>query len=314
MESALGVGVEPSVGPGWRPYTRGTWVWTTEHGWLWQSAEPFGWATFHYGRWLWFDDAGWVWVPGRVWGPAWVVWRRGPGVVGWAPLHPDVIWVPGCGFVVVDLEVGLYPGAWVFVDEGFVVAPDIWLVCHPPPRTVVVWSTTTVIHHHHDGQNDGPHNRGVEIDVVARASGTPVRPHRVIHRDVDLHGSGPTAPADPDVVVVPRPRAMPRPRADEPDLFGPRARLDRDVEQRPLPAPGDDEVDRHWDGVRTRVQQTHEVERKTPPPGLRREDLQRRQQDELDALEREKAREKKTTATKKATPRKTTKKGAPRKR
>jgi hypothetical protein len=223
-----------------------------------------------------------------------------------------VVWVPGRGFVVVDLEVGLFPGAWVFVDEGFVVAPDVWLVCYPPPRTVVVLSTTTVIHHHHDGHHEGPHNRGVDVEVVARASGAPVRPHRVIHRDAD--DGGPAPAAEPDVVVVPRPRAVPRPRDDEPDLFGPRARLERDVEQRPLPAPEDDDVERHWEGVRTRVQQTHDSERKTPPPGVRREDLERRQKDELDALEREKAREKKTTATKKVTPRKVTKKGTPRKR
>ena len=32
---------------------------------------------------------GWYWVPGRVWAPAWVSWRRSNDYVGWAPLPPD---------------------------------------------------------------------------------------------------------------------------------------------------------------------------------------------------------------------------------
>jgi len=297
----------PTVGPGWRPYTHGRWVWTVEYGWLWQSTEPFGWATFHYGRWLWLDDAGWVWVPGRVWGPAWVVWRHGPGVVGWAPLHPDVVWVPGRGFAVVDLELGVVPGAWVFVEERHVTAPDVVVVCWPAPRSVVVLPATRVIHRPaHDRDHDGPHHDGPDVEAIGRASGAPVRPHRVIHtgeaRDErDDH-------AGDDVVVVPRPRAVSRPRDDEPDLYGTRGRLEHEVEQRPLPAPDDAEVDRHWEDVRTRVQKTHEVERATPPPEVRREDLEHRQREELDAVEREKAREKKSTAARKVTPRKVTKK------
>jgi hypothetical protein len=301
----------PTVGAGWRPYTHGRWVWTVEYGWLWQSAEPFGWATFHYGRWVWLDDAGWVWVPGRVWGPAWVVWRQGPGVVGWAPLHPDVVWVPGRGFVVVDLELGVVPGAWVCVDERSVLAPDVVVVCWPPPRTVVVLPGTRVVHRHHDGPHDGPRTDGPDVDRIGRATGAPVRPHRVIHTDEAPRDERPATADSDDVVVVPRPRTVARPRDDEPDLYGPRARLERDVEDRPLPAPDDDAVERHWEDVRTRVRKTHEAERVAPPPGVRREDLERQQQQELDEVEREKAREKKTTAARKTTPRKVTKKQKP---
>lgn len=297
----------PTVGPGWRPYTRGRWVWTVEYGWLWQSTEPFGWATFHYGRWLWLDDAGWVWVPGRVWGPAWVVWRQGPGIVGWAPLHPDVVWVPGRGFVVVDLELGLVPGAWVFVEERFVTSPDIVVVCWPVPHTVVVLPGTRVIHRPDDRPHDRPHHDGPDVEAIGRASGAPVRPHRVIHTD-EVRDERPVgADRGNDVVVLPRPRALARPRDDEPDLFGPRARLEREIEQRPLPAPDDDAVDRHWEDVRTRVQRTHAQEREPPPARVPREDLERRQKEELEAVEREKAREKKSTAARKVTPRKVTK-------
>ena len=75
------------VDPGWRPYTRGHWVWSN-YGWYWVSAEPFGWATYHYGRWYYDDFYGWLWIPGTIWGPAWVEWRYNDSYVGWAPLPP----------------------------------------------------------------------------------------------------------------------------------------------------------------------------------------------------------------------------------
>ncbi|MDH5468832.1 MAG: hypothetical protein OEY25_15580, partial [Candidatus Aminicenantes bacterium] len=37
---------------GWRPYTRGQWLWT-DYGWTWYSSFAWGWAPFHYGRWGW---------------------------------------------------------------------------------------------------------------------------------------------------------------------------------------------------------------------------------------------------------------------
>ena len=72
----------PDVEPGWRPYTRGHWVYTDRHGWLWVSNERFGWATFHYGRWGYGRDIGWYWVPGRRWAPAWVAWSRDDEDIG----------------------------------------------------------------------------------------------------------------------------------------------------------------------------------------------------------------------------------------
>ena len=73
----------------WRPYMDGYWAYT-DVGYTWISYEDFGWATYHYGRWAKLADYGWVWFPGTdlEWGPAWVSWRYGTGVVGWAPLPP----------------------------------------------------------------------------------------------------------------------------------------------------------------------------------------------------------------------------------
>lgn len=69
------------------PYgTSGHWV-LTNVGWYWQSDYVWGWLTFHYGRWVTVGGA-WAWVPGGMFAPAWVDWRVGEGIVGWAPLPP----------------------------------------------------------------------------------------------------------------------------------------------------------------------------------------------------------------------------------
>jgi hypothetical protein len=77
----------PRVGTDWRPYYDGQWVRTGE-GWAWLSDEPWAWATYHYGRWTLDPVSGWSWVPGYEWAFAWVTWRQGDGLVGWAPLWP----------------------------------------------------------------------------------------------------------------------------------------------------------------------------------------------------------------------------------
>jgi len=79
----------PAVDGDFRPYyTNGKWV-MTEYGNLWASEYPWGWAAFHYGRWTFNSYYGWLWIPGDTWGPAWVSWRAGDGMFGWAPLTPE---------------------------------------------------------------------------------------------------------------------------------------------------------------------------------------------------------------------------------
>jgi uncharacterized protein YraI len=82
------VWVPSNVGPYWRPYTVGRWVYTDRYGWMWSSREPFGWATYHYGRWGFSKRVGWFWVPGSRWAPAWVSWRQSNDYLAWAPLPP----------------------------------------------------------------------------------------------------------------------------------------------------------------------------------------------------------------------------------
>ncbi|HEY6002821.1 MAG TPA: DUF6600 domain-containing protein [Anaeromyxobacter sp.] len=132
----------PHVRAGWRPYYYGRWIWTAD-GWFWASDEPWGWATYHYGRWGYDDGLGWVWVPGYEWAPAWVTWRFGVGVVGWAPLFP--------GFAIFATPQPVFLFAFTFVPAvrfvGFpvfrvafapVFARRFFLATRPaPPRTII---------------------------------------------------------------------------------------------------------------------------------------------------------------------------------
>jgi len=94
----------PTVAVGWAPYSLGRWVWISPWGWTWVDQEPWGFAPFHYGRWgRWHDR--WCWVPGPrrarpFYAPALVGWvggsHAGPrGHVGWFPLGPRDVYVPG---------------------------------------------------------------------------------------------------------------------------------------------------------------------------------------------------------------------------
>jgi hypothetical protein len=97
-----------SVVVGWAPYRYGHWAWVRPWGWTWMDDAPWGFAPFHYGRWA-FVGSRWGWVPGPrsirpVYAPALVAWVGGPSVsvsvsfgggVGWFPLGPREVYVPG---------------------------------------------------------------------------------------------------------------------------------------------------------------------------------------------------------------------------
>ncbi|MEW5755026.1 MAG: DUF6600 domain-containing protein [Pseudomonadota bacterium] len=115
------------VPPGWRPYTLGEWSYTEKQGWLWTSYWPWGWATFHYGRWTNHPDHGWVWVPGTEWAPAWVAWRMGDGMIGWAPLPPETKWQAGKGLSADHrkMEEKLPFYAWSFVPQARIFSKEL---------------------------------------------------------------------------------------------------------------------------------------------------------------------------------------------
>jgi hypothetical protein len=107
----------PRVDPTWRPYTMGSWVYTS-YGWTWVSTEPWGWAAFHYGRWVQLGSV-WAWMPGRVWAPAWVAWRWGGGYAGWSPLGPRgaIYWHSNGWWTVVEQRHFLHPIHSVMVPQ-----------------------------------------------------------------------------------------------------------------------------------------------------------------------------------------------------
>ena len=101
----------PRVAAGWAPYRDGHWAWISPWGWTWVDDEPWGYAPFHYGRWV-NVEGSWGWVPGPVavrpvYAPALVAFIGGPrfglaisvggggGDVGWFPLGPREVYVPG---------------------------------------------------------------------------------------------------------------------------------------------------------------------------------------------------------------------------
>jgi hypothetical protein len=98
------------VAAGWSPYHFGRWVWVAPWGWTWVDDAPWGFAPSHYGRWA-YRETRWCWVPGPrrvrpVYAPAVVAWVGSPGArvsisagggagVGWFPLGPREVFVPG---------------------------------------------------------------------------------------------------------------------------------------------------------------------------------------------------------------------------
>jgi hypothetical protein len=159
----------------WRPYRFGHWVYTDEWGWYWVSDEEWGWITYHYGRWLWDRDLGWFWIPDPDWGPAWVSWRRGEDVVGWAPMPPD-------DYVIED---DVEPVFWSFVRPADVIAPSLATVVLPAAQATVfihqtVFVNPTVVVREHDRVVVA--NPGIPPAIIAAHVGHPlqtvaVQPH-----------------------------------------------------------------------------------------------------------------------------------------
>jgi hypothetical protein len=154
--------------PGWSPYTVGHWAYTDDCGWTWSSDEPFGWCCYHYGRWALLGDRGWCWVPGRLWGPAWVVWRNGNGLCGWAPLPPL-----RRGRLIRDEIAALSPFAFVFVNEKFIIDTGLREHFEPATRNVTLVNLTRDVTRF-DRIDGRFFDRGVNVTQIERALGRPI--------------------------------------------------------------------------------------------------------------------------------------------
>lgn len=160
---------------GWRPYTRGRWVWDDDYGWTWTSDFNWGWAAFHYGRWIYDSHYGWLWVPGRVWSPAWVTWRFSDGYIGWSPIGIFINWSswdPGWN----------YPG-WNYVYRDDFVRNDVYV--HIIVRNNYQTYYRKTKWHRHRLRQDRVVNRPFDRQwYVSRSRRDPVRVQ--VQRDADL--------------------------------------------------------------------------------------------------------------------------------
>lgn len=133
----------------WRPYAdAGHWIYT-DAGWSWESDYPWGGIAFHYGRWH-RDNLGWVWMPGYDWAPAWVAWRHTDGYLGWAPLPPAAVFRAGVGLefgghLALDVDFGLAPDAFVFVDYGHFWDRDLHGFFLPRDRADLIFRRSVVV-------------------------------------------------------------------------------------------------------------------------------------------------------------------------
>ncbi len=154
------------VGYGWRPYTHGRWAWT-DYGWTWMSRYNWGWIPFHYGRWGWDNQLGWYWTVGYTWGPAWVTWRKGSRYVGWAPLPPDVRFMPGYGIRRISYDIPFH--YWVFVEGSHFYSDRMNRYILPPERNRSL-IRTTVSKTEIVQRDNRIINRGVDVDEMRRIS------------------------------------------------------------------------------------------------------------------------------------------------
>lgn len=154
--------------PQWNPYYDGHWV-NSDLGWVWVSDYTWGDVAYHYGTWALDPVYGWVWVPGVVWAPAWVVFRTGPGYVGWAPVSPG--FSIGMSGTVSDIA----PTHYVFVSDNDFLAPRIRSRVVTESVTRRVYTQTRVINTLRI-ENNIVVNRGLDASPFARTSGGKIEP------------------------------------------------------------------------------------------------------------------------------------------
>ncbi len=175
---------------GWRPYSVGHWVMTSDYGWMWASDEPWGWATYHYGAWDYDEDYGWYWVPGYVWGPAWVTWSDRGDYMGWAPIPAGYLW--GDAFddffyrrPVIEISVDF---AWCYTPTRYVGHRDQYDYVVPVEQnTTIIQNNTTVVNNITNVTNVTNNitnltivdnrvvNEGISVDVVNAVAEAPVQ-------------------------------------------------------------------------------------------------------------------------------------------
>ena len=175
---------QPTVEPGWRPYTRGMWVYSDAEGWYWEAEEPWGWAPFHYGRWLLDTSGTWIWLPDTEWAPAWVAWQVSDDYAGWAPLPPEAVWGAD-GELLPATAILAGPGRqsqWCFVRPHQLILPGLYRYLLPP-RTADLALAATRPAYPRRSATGGIVNAGFDVRRLERMTGRPVP--RLLLKSVD---------------------------------------------------------------------------------------------------------------------------------
>jgi hypothetical protein len=164
---------------GWNPYHDGRWVYT-DVGWTWVSAYRWGAVPYHYGTWALDPGYGWVWVPGNVWAPSWVVFRTGPGYVGWAPVPVGFSLNASFRFgndgYYDDYGYGYDydPSMFIFVGDRDFLAPRIRERVVPVYRVRTILPQTTVLNTVRI-ENNIVVNTGPDVRTIERSTGVRVQ-------------------------------------------------------------------------------------------------------------------------------------------
>lgn len=206
------------VGGDFAPYqTAGHWEYTDEGDWLWVSDYDWGYIPFHYGRWIWITGRGWAWIPGRVYAPAWVVFRTSDyGYIGWAPMPPLWYWSGG---IAVSL--------WFTPSAPYVFCPTRHVFHHHVHTYIVrdrdvvqrigthsrVYKPADVSAGPTSGDAKAPAGQGGAASAQAPSSGKSVQrnsgaPHSAYMRGPSLSEAKVPTGAEPKVRAASDPRAL----------------------------------------------------------------------------------------------------------
>ena len=294
----------------WRPYRYGHWAYS-DYGWTWVSDEDWGWAVYHYGRWHYEASYGWVWVPGTEWGPAWVVWHEGNGWTGWAPIPWQVSWHASVGldWGGINLYATLDPTWWSFSRARHLASPGLRNHIAPAARNVTLIKMTKNVTHY-TIVNNRIVNQSVNVQIVEKASGKPVRRLRVRHADAVESAHGVKRKGSELVIYRPKlhPGRKPQRRPVPPghaDNQRPRdSRVtsrppERNRGNRPSTPPRHtrrtERQVRNLEGRQARerdqLKRIHAKESQKPPPGVSHKEVNRRQEAEHRALQNKQKRE-----------------------
>jgi hypothetical protein len=167
----------PDVSSAWEPYTVGYWVYTDD-GWFWVSEDPWGSLPYHYGRWAFDTDYGWVWVPGDEWAPAWVAWRYGSGWAGWAPLPPDVSWLPQVGLDLAGYDLDGHIDRWSFIKAQDLGTSRVRVHVEPAERKLWLLKETRDVTKYAPGPR--PIEEGMRPDLIREIGDKKIERYQIV--------------------------------------------------------------------------------------------------------------------------------------